>query len=272
MEIHKPKPWHGWREFFKEYLIIVVGVLTALGAEQAVEWLHWRHEVHVAREAIAFDLGEIVARTASKDGESACVGERLGEIAEALDSAQTTKRLPPMGRLANPDTPPGGLRSWSGLTSGQALAHFPNRDQLLLSGIESYLAKLGSNTREEQQEWAVLSSMVGPGRATSDAEIASLRAALGRARWDAIYHKVGSRQVASLVVRTGFLSPKQIQDAYRVGLDKAKTLRACQPLQPAPSRSADSFHDVLDRPPIPPDVKASGVLALGNAGALTTER
>ena len=31
MDIHKPKPWHGFREFLKEYAIIVVGVLTALG-------------------------------------------------------------------------------------------------------------------------------------------------------------------------------------------------------------------------------------------------
>ena len=42
MDIHKPKPWHGLREFLKEYLIIVVGVLTALAAEAGVEWLHWR--------------------------------------------------------------------------------------------------------------------------------------------------------------------------------------------------------------------------------------
>ena len=34
MDIHKPKAWHGVREFLKEYMIIVVGVLTALGAEQ----------------------------------------------------------------------------------------------------------------------------------------------------------------------------------------------------------------------------------------------
>ncbi len=45
MDIHKPKPFHGLREFLKEYGIIVLGVLTALFLEQAVEWLHWRHEV-----------------------------------------------------------------------------------------------------------------------------------------------------------------------------------------------------------------------------------
>jgi hypothetical protein len=37
MDIHKPKPWHGLREFLKEYAIIVVGVLTALAGEQAVD-------------------------------------------------------------------------------------------------------------------------------------------------------------------------------------------------------------------------------------------
>ena len=42
MDIHKPKPWHGVREFLKEYVIIVVGVLTALAAEQGVEWLRWQ--------------------------------------------------------------------------------------------------------------------------------------------------------------------------------------------------------------------------------------
>ena len=52
MDIHKSKPWHGLREFLKEYLIIVVGVLTALGAEQVVEQLHWRHEVAVADAAL----------------------------------------------------------------------------------------------------------------------------------------------------------------------------------------------------------------------------
>jgi hypothetical protein len=40
MEFHKPKPIHNWREFLKEYAIIVLGVATALAAEQGVEWLH----------------------------------------------------------------------------------------------------------------------------------------------------------------------------------------------------------------------------------------
>ena len=56
MEIHKPKPWHGVREFLKEYAIIVVGVLTALGAEQAVEWVHLRNEIAEARDTLRVEI------------------------------------------------------------------------------------------------------------------------------------------------------------------------------------------------------------------------
>ena len=61
MDIHKPKPWHGLREFLKEYVIIVVGVLTALGGEQAVEWANRAEEVREARASIH---GEIAANAA----------------------------------------------------------------------------------------------------------------------------------------------------------------------------------------------------------------
>src|SRR6185312_3419955 len=56
MDIHKPKPWHGVREFLKEYVIIVVGVLTALAGEQAVEWSHRQREVGEAREALRAEI------------------------------------------------------------------------------------------------------------------------------------------------------------------------------------------------------------------------
>ena len=54
MDIHKPKPIRNWRDFLKEYAIIVLGVATALAGEQAVEWWHWRHEVELGRNAIAW--------------------------------------------------------------------------------------------------------------------------------------------------------------------------------------------------------------------------
>ena len=76
MDIHKPKPWQGWPEFLKEIGTIVIGVLIALGAEQAVEWLHWRHEVGVAREAIRFDMKRILGWGGESDAEGPCKAAR----------------------------------------------------------------------------------------------------------------------------------------------------------------------------------------------------
>ena len=56
MELHKPKPWHGVREFLKEYVIIVVGVLTALGAEQAVQAIDWQRRVADAERDMRAEL------------------------------------------------------------------------------------------------------------------------------------------------------------------------------------------------------------------------
>jgi hypothetical protein len=70
VDIHKPKSWHGPGEFFREYLIIVVGVLTALGGEQAIEWIHRQGELAETREALRAEIaqnGALVALGAALD-------------------------------------------------------------------------------------------------------------------------------------------------------------------------------------------------------------
>ena len=81
MDIHKPKPWHGVREFLKEYVIIVVGVLTALGAEQTVEWLHRREEVSQARAALHREIADDAASAAYGAREDACYRDLLMQFA-----------------------------------------------------------------------------------------------------------------------------------------------------------------------------------------------
>jgi hypothetical protein len=86
---HKPKSWHGPREFLKEYAIIVLGVLTALAAEQTVEALHHRAQAREMteklraeseenRHVIAYDLESLTQGLASTDAVLAALtkGER----------------------------------------------------------------------------------------------------------------------------------------------------------------------------------------------------
>ena len=43
----------GWRDFFVHIATIAIGLLIAIGLEQSIEWLHRKHRVAEAREAIA---------------------------------------------------------------------------------------------------------------------------------------------------------------------------------------------------------------------------
>ncbi|HEX5261899.1 MAG TPA: hypothetical protein VFW13_00115, partial [Phenylobacterium sp.] len=58
MDIHKPRPVRHWRELVGEVGIIVLGVLIALAAEQAVATLEWRHKAEVAQRAMRLELAE----------------------------------------------------------------------------------------------------------------------------------------------------------------------------------------------------------------------
>ena len=84
MDIHKPKPWHGVREFLKEYVIIVVGVLTALAAESGVEWLHWRHLAEQHDADLRSGAQTIAANALQRMAIDECATGQLQRMAEAL--------------------------------------------------------------------------------------------------------------------------------------------------------------------------------------------
>ena len=75
---HIPKPLHGWREFAGEVGIIVLGVLIALAAEQAVQAIHHRIQARDMakklreeslrnREIIAFDIARLKSSISAVD-------------------------------------------------------------------------------------------------------------------------------------------------------------------------------------------------------------
>ena len=169
MDLHKPKPWHGFREFLKEYVIIVVGVLTALAAEQGVEWLHWRQEVaetedHLAA-GIAPDLVNAVERVAIRP----CLDARFEELATALqrsDPVWTGNVIHDPGYRRNGVFPlvigsPGRLWphvAWDSALASGALTHMP-RERVDLYADLYRMAEVG---RDQQRAEAEANSPLAP--------------------------------------------------------------------------------------------------------------
>jgi hypothetical protein len=94
MHVHLPKPLHGWRAFVGEVGIIVLGVLIALGAEQAVESIHERGHIEQLRQALRAELADSRARWEDMRAGDVCAFKRLDALQRWLATAPANARLP----------------------------------------------------------------------------------------------------------------------------------------------------------------------------------
>ena len=109
MDVHKPKPWHGWREFLKEYLIIVIGVLTALGAEQLVEVLQWRLQIQTVETRLLPEIRNDLLESYDRILLRRCMANRIALLRDALLKPGAAWAGAPIKMSAN--LPPGASLS-----------------------------------------------------------------------------------------------------------------------------------------------------------------
>jgi hypothetical protein len=97
-----PRPLHGWREFVHEVVIVVIGVLLALGGAQLLETLHSRSEVRSFREAVSYELGRDLGIYQSIIEGRPCVTRRTRELERFLADARAGRRDGLARRIGRP--------------------------------------------------------------------------------------------------------------------------------------------------------------------------
>lgn len=185
MEIHKLKPVHSWREFLTEIGTITLGVLIALAAEQAVEWLHWQSEVKVARTAL---YAEIAANNADfltrRVAIAPCLERQAQEAGRILDDLQAKR---PPGRFTAFQPENGSLlnfNEWEADRAAQTLTHFPREELALLGNYYDQLADDKIWMFNETDAWHELSVLRHPPSEIGISDILRLRTALENAEED----------------------------------------------------------------------------------------
>jgi hypothetical protein len=159
MHVHLPKPLYGWRAFVGEVGVVVLGVLIALGAQQAVNDRNERAQARDARRAIQNELATYQARLESRWGIRDCVARRLGEIQALLDGAGGG------GRIATPKWV-GRPQIWTLLTvrwdatsqSGRA-ALLPAEELADYGLMYAYMRNAYDDMILEQGDWARLRTL-----------------------------------------------------------------------------------------------------------------
>jgi hypothetical protein len=181
---HIPKPLHGWREFAGEVGIIVLGVLIALGAEQALEDWHWRQKVNDAEEAMRLEL-------AQDDGPQAyarvvigpCLDAELARIHDGAGHVQPQQ----LRQLALAYLPP--FRSWDSeawkTVLGSDIGSHMDPDRLIQwSSPYRVLNDMTAANKDERILASDLRETLPPEGEASAADLQSLRREAAQLRTD----------------------------------------------------------------------------------------
>jgi hypothetical protein len=165
VDIHKPKPWHGWPEFLKEIGTIVIGVLIALGAEQAVEWLHWQERTRQTEENLRAELHDATLNAVAQLAISKCDNDMLNRL-EAAVAASGDDWTPPYvftgaGVKGVLEAPKGSYTSqaWRDAQADGTINHLPKAELLAFGDIYETAADLKAINEQEEAEMAELNSL-----------------------------------------------------------------------------------------------------------------
>lgn len=169
--VHLPKPLHGWREFFGEVGIIVLGVLIALGAEQVIEhfsWVHKRSQVEASmREELGNDDGVVAAGLIDL---SRCSSSVLDRAQEAIDSgadrhtvATLARSYPVLHVFYDQD-------AWNAAKASEALMHGGEDSTLQWAAPYAFVPPLNDALARLDVDLSRLQAWSGRNSAISDIE------------------------------------------------------------------------------------------------------
>jgi len=233
MDIHKPKPWHNIREFLKEYAIIVLGVLTALSAEQVAEGLRENKSAREAREAIREELAvDISDELTRRQGSQPCIDHRLEEIGAYLAAATDGKAPAPPNWIGRPPITLAFSGQWQASTQSGRVSLLPRQEAADYADVHLRVQQLLDHQNEEQHSWAELRTLQRLPKLTPEA-IRQFQTALSQARYDS-----WRIQLDMLRIREGGLKQGLKADpAFLPQGDQPKARSTCIPITTPPDKA-----------------------------------
>jgi len=139
MHFHLPKPLHGWREFAGEVGIIVLGVLIALGAEQAVEDWQWHNKVAIVRKSLIGELANDRARWEVDLAAARCALQDIDKV-DVWARGAPGVAAPPIDSLKSGNLFSMHSANWVLATNSLTMDHFPMREQLAFAALYDGIA------------------------------------------------------------------------------------------------------------------------------------
>jgi len=229
MHFHLPKPLHGWREFAGEVVIIVVGVLIALGAEQIVETLHWRREAQDAQESLRNEIADHAFSASEVVITQPCIDQQLATLEQTLFRPGPYAPAPSYQTVLGEVSYRAPSRDWADnvwrTVVGEGIAsHFDPDLRLTLSSYYTQLATMRDSNQETDQLSRRLRILSRPIQPDAAARL-NLIQELEEARAHFAFMKLVGNQLLGTIEDMKMLPPPEYT---RSGLADSGTLQFCR--------------------------------------------
>lgn len=158
----------GLPAFWMEILIVVLGVLIALAANEAVEQWNWRNKVAEAEARLKGDITWVVLWSVEKSVSQPCVDAQLAAMARTgLDSGDILTPMPVVSTLdrqqvARMPTHPWRFPVWDTLVADGTASRFPTQRQAFLGRLSDGMAQALFHEAETRRLGGALLAMRDP--------------------------------------------------------------------------------------------------------------
>lgn len=187
-------PPNGWNAVAWELAIVVVGVVIALAAQQAVETLRWRDEVRRTEEALTIEIAESIVHASERQMVGRCLSDRLtyligkvssnkgpwdGDPMALQQTASVVQSVPAAYRTPNRKW---NDNVWEAAKNGDVFTHMPRERVAGFSRIYAIVEGLRKDNELEHQIFPQLLYLSFDAELDGAARQQAL-AALGRLDW-----------------------------------------------------------------------------------------
>lgn len=193
-------PSMGWPAFWSEILIVVLGIVIALAANEAAEQWNWRNKVAEAETRLDGDIIWVFLWSAEKSVSQPCVDAQLAAMARnVLESADATTPIPVVTtldreQLVRMPMRPYRFPVWDALVADGTASRFSTQKQAFLGRLSDGMALALVHEVETRRLGGLLLAMRDPialdpvVRADLQAKISSLRFIWQQERLNARQH------------------------------------------------------------------------------------
>jgi hypothetical protein len=185
----RPAPASGllkhWRWFAMEFSVVALGVLTALGAEQAIATYHANGKAATAQESLNDEMRQNRIMAAGFTRIIQCADRQLTVISNAIgeNDQEHLRRLVAASSLAPPR--PWSDAAWQSVLASDVIDRFDEEERLSYSGSYYILGRLRGYQERAVDAWWRLDALTRNASSSSSnlaeaqmMELAELRAAL----------------------------------------------------------------------------------------------